>query len=217
MSAILKILITSSILLVASIQAYSQFNRVDFEVFYGQVAYPFYNYDLNKNGFSYRIGGIVCSNVSNRFSIGTGINFEEKRYSVNYSIQDSPSARLNRKTYSFSYVSFPLLFELEFLNIRSHILSIRSGFELDRLLEYEIYKYYSDGTSDSNLDGYIVQYNNTSFLLGPSYRYLFNNNMYLGINAAYRYNLTKQEATTSSFLFQVLFGYKLKFNDHSNI
>ena len=208
----MKTLFIVSFLIVSLVHSNAQYQKFYLQASYDQVLFPFHNYDFHKNGFSYRVGGVVGLFITKHVAVASGINFESKNYSIKYPPRDSPANQLVEEEYYFSYISFPLILEVDILNSKSHSLLINTGFELDRLLEYDYQKLYSDGSYINGSNEYRVLQNNMSFLIGPAYRYFFKNNVFLGFNPRFRYNLsshgiTTGETTRASFVFQFSSGY----------
>jgi len=190
----------------------AQHQKIYVQASYDQVFFPFHNFTYHNNDFSYRVGGLVSLYISKHLAIASGINFESKKYSVNYPPRDSPNSILIEENFMFSYLSFPLIMEIDIINSRSHAIFIQSGLEIDRLLAYDYQKLYSDGTYHDPHE-YSVNQNNFSIFVGPGYRYFFKNNLFLGFSTKFRYNLTnpgrtKGESTITSFILQFSSGYR---------
>lgn len=207
------ILLSLTFLIVSLLQSNAQNQKFYVQSSYDQVVFSFSNVDFHSNSFSYRVGGFAGLSISKHVACGFGINFEMINYSVNYPSRDSPSIHLIEEIFNFSYISFPLMIEVEILNSKSNSLLIQSGFELNSLIEYDYQKLYSDGDFLSGTNDYIVLQNSWSFLIGPAYRYFFKNNVFLGVNPKLRYNLSSHgistgESTRTSFVFQFAIGYR---------
>lgn len=206
------------ILLTISVQTKSQYQKIILQASYDQILYPFLNFDYHKNANSYRVGGLVSYFFSNRISIGSGIHFETNNFNVQYPPPDSHLRFLSEEKNKYSYILFPLYFEFMVLESRSHSLSIQSGFELNRLLDYNVQKIYSNGEIENDISDINVHQNNMSFIVGPAYRYFFNEAYYLGFYPKFRYNLTSHgkttgESTTISFVFQLAIGYSISLSN----
>lgn len=206
--------IAGIILLLIGFESFPQVeNKLLIQGFYSHVVYPsFIEFDYENNG-SYKAGGTLAYYFSNRVSIGTGIQFEEIKYSVDYPPKDPPVLHLILEEYDYSYIVFPLFSDFDILQKRRHHLSLQPGFEMIALRSKEITFHYNDGHVRDKSDQFFADNVTHSAFLGASYRYSFFKDLFVGISPKIRYDLNDRfESTTFSFLFQLSIGYSIRFD-----
>jgi hypothetical protein len=183
------------------------------------VLYPFFRYEDFSNNGSFNIGGLITIGLSEKVGITTGIHYESKDFQQDYKIDDrSIPESWKKQVFDLKYLNFPIISDITLLKIESNWLSLNAGFELWRLLSYDIYVEYLNGTifersGDFTLDKFVH-----NFILGVSYRYIIHERFLLGVSPIARYNLSNSqgihgdagEGTALSFAIQFSIGYKLK-------
>jgi len=203
-----------TILLFACIQSYTQTGKIQFQASYDQVFFPFYNYDYNENGFSYKLSGDVTYYISKWFSISSGFSYESNKFKVVYPPSNTSALRLVEEKYDYSYVGIPLIFGFDLWNAESQTLAIRSGFELIRLIDAYSVLTYSDGSTISRqIDSESIKYANC-FSFGVKYCYFLSPKLFIGITPKVRYNLSShmnsnEGSRALSYLLHLSIGYEL--------
>lgn len=217
----LKNMRSRSVVIVAfffiSVNTFSQQNKLLFQASYDYISYPFINFDNYKNNGSYKVGGTITYYFCDRVSVASGINYESRKYKIEYFPNNSQAERLTMEEFDFSYIGLPLIFEFETLDSKSHLLAVQLGFELESLLSKSIVENYNDGTTRNGSNDNSDLGNSTSMCIGVSYRYLVFDSLFIGACPKVRYNLTSHgitagESTALSFLFQLSLGYLIRFN-----
>ena len=176
--------------------------------------FPFYDYDYNENGQSYKLSGDVTYYFSKWFSISSGFSFESNKFKDVYPPSNTSALRTVEEKYEYSYVGIPPIYGFDLWSAESQTLAIRSGFELIRLINANSVFIHSDGsTRISQDDSNGIKYANC-FSFGVKYCYFLIPKLFIGITPKVRYNLSShiksnEGSRALSYLLQFSIGYEL--------
>ncbi len=183
---------------------------------YSNVIYPFYSYEDYKNTGSYKLDANLTYYINSRFGISTGLEYELKKFLVNYEGNNLNGWEIDKVKFEFDYVNIPLLAEISLFETKSNTVSARTGIEFGNLASKKIIKlFYNeqviDSCDDYKLDRFI---NNLS--VGLAYRYHINNYFVL-VYPMLRYNIANSQGihgsagqgTALSYVFKFAVGYKI--------
>jgi len=195
----------------------AQPNKAYFNISYGKVIYPFYNYDLNKNDGSYTLGFNISYFFAEKTGILTGLYYEQKNFLIDYETNGINGWETDIESFNFEYLQIPLQVRYVFVDIKKSIFLLKAGVDFGFLLSKNCNKVMYNGSIENCTDNYEFDKNIHNLILGFDYNYSVYKDISINLCSEIRYNTTTNEGihgdsgqgTELSYIFEVGVNYKL--------